>query len=461
MLKHNDFLSSWKEIAQYLECGERTCRRWEKEHELPIHRIKGTSRSRVCAYKEELDDWQKARKSSALRQTAKSALSKLRKKVIYIILPACIVFVCFIIIYKRISALPEPFDFKIQQSTLVILGKKGKELWRFDTKVKNLKDEEYYRRHFQIRQIPNKTEVQAIRFPHLKFIDLNNDGFLEVLFSVSTEDEYGSDKFYCFGKNGKEIWTFTVERKIQFGKEIFADFKIIGFDANDFNGDGSYEIVIFSNAVLRYPSPLYVLNNKGIELGEYWNSGQYNDYGVADLNKDGNEELVVVGVNNEYKTAFMMVLNPFNLHGGSPQKSASYASNEVGPGSQFYYMLFPRSDVSKVLSILEGTKRLRIISNPGFYVTMKYSELMFELDFDLNLIRVIPGTRFQLNHKILKSEGKIYSILNDEYINNLAQKLLYFNGVEWVSNSAMSNPWSSGSHKKSTNTAISIPICWK
>ncbi len=109
-------------------------------------------------------------------------------------------------------------------------------------------------------------------------------------------------------------------------------------------------------------------------------------------------------------------------------------------------MLFPLSDVSKALSTIEGTDNLRVISNPGFYVTMQYSKLMFELDFDLNLIRVIPGTRFQLNHKTLKSEGEIYSILNDEYINNLAQKLLYFNGVEWVSNSAMSNPWFSGSH---------------
>jgi hypothetical protein len=38
----------------------RTCYRWEKIYGLPIHRIDDkSSRSRVFAYKEEIDEWYK------------------------------------------------------------------------------------------------------------------------------------------------------------------------------------------------------------------------------------------------------------------------------------------------------------------------------------------------------------------------------------------------------------------
>ena len=53
--KNDDLLSSWKEIAQYLKCGERTCRRWEKQHDLPVHRVDERSKTTIYAFKNELD----------------------------------------------------------------------------------------------------------------------------------------------------------------------------------------------------------------------------------------------------------------------------------------------------------------------------------------------------------------------------------------------------------------------
>jgi len=53
----DDLLQSWKEIAVHLERSERTCRRWETEFQLPVHRMDGSVRSSVFAYKTELDRW--------------------------------------------------------------------------------------------------------------------------------------------------------------------------------------------------------------------------------------------------------------------------------------------------------------------------------------------------------------------------------------------------------------------
>ena len=52
-----EVLQSWKEIASYLGRDVRTCRRWEENLGLPIHRLDGSPKARVMAYKDEIDWW--------------------------------------------------------------------------------------------------------------------------------------------------------------------------------------------------------------------------------------------------------------------------------------------------------------------------------------------------------------------------------------------------------------------
>jgi len=52
-----EVLQSWKEIASYLGRDIRTCRRWEENLGLPIHRLDGSPKARVMAYKDEIDWW--------------------------------------------------------------------------------------------------------------------------------------------------------------------------------------------------------------------------------------------------------------------------------------------------------------------------------------------------------------------------------------------------------------------
>jgi Tol biopolymer transport system component len=51
-----DRLNSWKEIAAYLKCSERTVRRWEEEG-LPVHRHPHKTKAAIYAYKAEIDFW--------------------------------------------------------------------------------------------------------------------------------------------------------------------------------------------------------------------------------------------------------------------------------------------------------------------------------------------------------------------------------------------------------------------
>src|ERR1700683_444999 len=50
-------LVSWKEIAAFLDRSQRTCKRWERERGLPVHRVPGGERGSVFAYAPELREW--------------------------------------------------------------------------------------------------------------------------------------------------------------------------------------------------------------------------------------------------------------------------------------------------------------------------------------------------------------------------------------------------------------------
>jgi hypothetical protein len=55
--KRSRVLSSWKEIAHYINRGVRTVQRWEIDYGLPIHRPKAEIKGSVYALKDELDTW--------------------------------------------------------------------------------------------------------------------------------------------------------------------------------------------------------------------------------------------------------------------------------------------------------------------------------------------------------------------------------------------------------------------
>lgn len=63
-------LNSWKEIASYLDRGVRTVQRWERELQLPIHRIGKGKRSPVYAITTELKLWIRTTEIPRAQKTA-------------------------------------------------------------------------------------------------------------------------------------------------------------------------------------------------------------------------------------------------------------------------------------------------------------------------------------------------------------------------------------------------------
>src|SRR5579859_7347811 len=66
-------LNSWKDIASYLNRSVPTVQRWEREEQLPVHRLVHKRQGSVYAYKAELDQWWQQRRASLADEGEASA----------------------------------------------------------------------------------------------------------------------------------------------------------------------------------------------------------------------------------------------------------------------------------------------------------------------------------------------------------------------------------------------------
>jgi hypothetical protein len=428
-------LTSWKEISDHLDVDERTCRRWELGLRLPVHRMEGTSRSRVYAYRDELDAWRKLKLNGSLpapdSSVAESKVHRAKIKQTYRWFVPIATAIVALAIFLAHSRTGPPADFRIKGSTLVILDQKGRELWGFDTKLENLLPETQYRERFQLKK-PSNTEAPL--FPFLVIKDINHDGKIEVLFCAKTIGEKGEPGLYCFTSKGKELWHYRAGRELQFGDRVYSpDYRTFGLEPYDVNADGFLEIFVIMAHQPHSPSELSLLDCQGKILGQFVNWGSISDIAHIDVDADRKEEVVVAGMNDEYGKGFMAVFDSTRISGSSPQ-SEKYACKNCSPGSERYYLIFPRTDVDKILSPDKvSIEAIHLLQNGRIELVAGTSHLYFELDYGLRLQDVKGSDIFRSLHRELVAAGKIKSELNDEYYQNLKRGALYWTGKEWTS----------------------------
>jgi len=427
--------STWKEIAVYLDCGVRTCQRWERKLGLPVHRLDpDSSQTRVFAYKSELDEWLKKDLRTKFSRTNNSIK---KAKYFLLLIPAALLFMIVLLNMNPGSSVP--FNFDIKGSSLLILNEKNSELWSFDTGLSNLCSEENYRGHFQEKR---RKENDVLGMPHLMIKDLDKNGKKEVLFTTQTRDELQEGLLICLDHRGKKLWEFKTGKALKFGTVSYSsDYRISGIDVYDIDGNGSMEIIVISVNRYYFPSQLVILNFRGELLGEFWNSGYLVEYCFTDLNGDKGVEFIVSGTNNEYNTGCIMVFDPTDIWGASPQ-SGEYLCQELMPGSEKYYILIPPTGVENSMSIRNTIVALEISNNQIISAKSRVGQIYYEFNFDLKLININFSDEFEKMHRKYLRENKITSELNQEYKAHLMQGLLYYDGQNWISHPTAVRPTS-------------------
>lgn len=433
-------LITWKEIASYLNIDIRTCCRWEDHMGMPVHRLSKSKKSRVFAYKHELEEWLNNEFGKSIPK--RKPFVRLAQRRVLIIIGAISIFIVFSLSYKAITIINKPnfpADFKIQGSFLIVLDEHGKELWRYDTGNDGLLDNESYKKQSQ-----KKRNNEGSRdLPYLMIKDINGDNAPEVLFSIQTQTEFGEGDLLCFNPKGDRMWSIETGRELKFGQKVYsANYRIHGFDVYDLDNDDKLEIIVIADHLPDFPTQLIILNPEGEKSGEYWNSGRLVDFTLVDLDSDKKPELVVSGTNNEYSKPCLIVLDTNEVEGSSPQFTSFYKCEELEAGKERYYVLFPKVDLGYFDALMESISIIDILENKRLYAVAGISGIIYELDFKLKLKDIRLSHGFQIKLKKANADGKLMNEFDNEaIIKRLKQELLYYDGEGWVPEPTMTSHW--------------------
>ena len=302
----------------------------------------------------------------------------------------------------------------------------------FDTRLADLEHEEIYRSRFEPKR-PGTDYVPI--WPYIMIRDINGDSRPEVLFSTQTVSENREGTLLCFDDHGTELWRFVTGRELEFGGQPFrAEYRIFGFNVDDYDGDGTLEVLVLSHQKPDWPCQAVLLDPAGKLEGEYWNAGYFMDGQAGDVDGDGKTEIVLSGVNNEYRSGCVAVFKVGRLWGYSPQQEEAYRTPDLGEGQQSAYILFPKNDVHAAIQQAgDPINYFWIHDGGGFTAWTCETQAIYDLDRALSCRKVSLSNHFLNLHDEFSREGKIHSVINSAYKKALADSILYYESGKWTS----------------------------
>lgn len=336
---------------------------------------------------------------------------------------------CFIsinTIQKKFEANPWYYDYSVSNNSVEVFDKNDVKLWekRVDGVVVSLKDLE-----------------KAYSFYRTLIADIDNNGRNEVIILSSlTADSTTSFKPKVFDGRGSLVNTYTIPfQKIQFkSKQYETEFMA---SSVVFGGNKQKNVfVVYENG--RSPVIIVRYDEHGNILGTYWHYGQIISMIFFDVDLDGNDELILSGINDtedETKRSFAttIIIDPDRMiqnREGSATKGFGYPSSDA----ELYYIRFPNPEIMQLTTTnLMATNSNKNVDKYLRVLNRSYSEQLsvaVEYFFDSTLtVNEVKFDSQTLNyHKQLYKEGKLTQPINDDYIKSLKEAVQYWNGAHWV-----------------------------
>jgi hypothetical protein len=288
----------------------------------------------------------------------------------------------------RLLASDEPKLARVEGSTLVIMNAEGKDLWK-KTFAEGISPEAYF--------------GQASRLG-VWFADLEGRGHPSVLFDYLPGDaQRQSSTLICYSDRGKEKWRWTPGRDLPELAGDVATYKISALGVLPATQKRPPRIVVSSSHAVWWPNQIAILDTNGKLVSQYWHSGHLDNMVLADLDGDGKEEIVAAGVNNDYRQATLVVLDPDRVFGESAEVRDQFQIHGMGAAQERLRLLFPRSDLNTALysyniagdlSVTQSSIRLTVWE----CIIPAGCQVWYEFDKSLHLVSAYPGEDFRSSH---------------------------------------------------------------
>jgi hypothetical protein len=423
-MQPSERLISWKEIAAYLGCDERTAQRREDECGLPVHRMPGRKRGSVFAFKPELDEWLKQGGDKLLSATATTKLddskglvqtnkersapaspqsSRFRYPLALGTFGALLLVGVCVAFFSNTSAGAAPAKITFSPNAIKAIDGEGRTLWSY---------------HLSRPIDPHYLNRPELLTKLVRIADITGNGGREVIVSVPLQKGPNSSdlsvmEIDCFSSDGHLLWSYVPEVILRFGTY---DLRGPWWVTDVFISTQVARPVIWVSLIHYEWGNSFVVQldpTTGTATMRFVNTGII--YKLNEVRASGKLYLLAGGFNNEYASGSLAVIDENNPFAVSPQTAGTrHKCVSCSEGAPDYYFVFPRSEINVEHKVWEDSVEMITVNGDGFEVwKMELGEADRETQSktlrSIYLFRVMPtfrpyAFRFDSGYDILHSD---------------------------------------------------------
>lgn len=415
-------LNGWKEIAAYFARGVRTVQRWERELHLPVHRLPGPRGETVFAFPSELSAWreqverraadggvsllaenadeERQRQDTSFRRPEPAPPRKLLRPPfrLWSVLLVVVVVVLAALLARRFfsgDTLVGPVAGEVRGDTLVTYDARGAFLWshRFPAPL----------------QETTSYSSAAASERLMAFADIDGDGRVETLF-FAVHPPPTPSRFYCFESNGALRFVHDLKARHRYGNEVFTGpwraFRLLS-DSGTLRAGEIWLVWIHG---MEFPSVLEKLDARGRSQGEFWNAGYIHT--LVPVVRGGRRLMLAGGTNNEWKTAFLALLDRVRPSGSMPGINDKYMCADCPSGRPERYLLFPRVDLDAADGRMSYVTRIEPDEEGQTLVAVEHgtrsaATFNYRFDRDFRLLRSEPSPEYVVLKRDLERQHRL------------------------------------------------------
>jgi len=427
-------LSGWKEIAGYLGVSIRTAQAFEQQHALPIHRMPGT-KGRVWTTADELAEWKRASNVSmahragdeldtraagddtggshppsggavGLQQAAGYPASRIGRRSLlrYGVVAGGALGLAGMgsgLARLRFKENAPVAGLRVEGSTVIAVARDGGELWRHT---------------FEDGLADSYPTTELSGPPDCLIADVDGDGRDEVLFRRAAATCSNCRRLACFDAFGKVMWEFVPGKTVtdDIGRDFTRPYYVLQFRAVHGRPPALPRVVVNSVHYLSFPTQVAVLDGRtGRLLSEYWHRGHLKQIAVADLDGDGEPEILLAGVNDavDRKQATLVVFDHRNVRGASCNTKGEPHFQGMSRGTEKKIVFFPRTPASADqefnLAGSLGVRSERILVTVSEGTNESAPPVAYEFDYSLHVTNTLLTAELVHRYRELQQAGKL------------------------------------------------------